>query len=61
MMDKVELCGAEQYRTGQRYWVLVRVSQVDSLGTVRFICKGLYTFGPHTGHGLCARSTEPYS
>ena len=34
--------------------VLVRVSQVDSLGTVLFIYEGLYTFGQRTGHGLCA-------
>ena len=40
--------------------VRVRVSQVDSLGTVLFIRKGLYTSGSRTDHGLCAQSTEPY-
>ena len=46
---------------GQRYLVRVRVSQVDSLGTVYLFHEGLYTFGPRMGHGLCAQSTEPYS
>jgi hypothetical protein len=30
-----------------------RVSQVDNLGTVLYISKGLYTYGLRTDHGLC--------
>ena len=33
----------------------VRVSQVDSLGTVLSIHGGLYTSGSCTDHGLCAQ------
>ena len=49
MMTKAELCEAEQWGMGQRYtWG--RVSQVDSLGTVRSIRRSLYTCGTWSVH-----------
>ena len=51
--------GQSNVDKGRDICVRVRVSQVDSLGTVLSIHEGLYTFGLCTGHGLCARSTEP--
>jgi hypothetical protein len=54
MMDKVELCGAEQYKARQRYrGTSGSITSGQSGGLSYLFHEGLYTFGPRTGHGLC--------
>ena len=54
MMDKVELCGAEQCRTRQRYLYTSESITSGQSGDCPVYSQGfIYTWGSRTDHGLC--------
>jgi hypothetical protein len=53
MMDRGQATRGKTRKDEGKDITVRRVSQVDSLGTVSYISKGLYTYGSHTDHGLC--------
>jgi hypothetical protein len=60
MLDKVELCRAEQYGQGQRYLYTSESITSGQSGDCLVYSQGfIYTFGLCTDHGLCTQSTKP--
>ena len=60
MMDKVELCGAEQCKARQRYLCTSESITSGQSGDCPVYLQGfIYTSVLRTDHGSCAQSTEP--